>query len=90
MTTENHQLLLDLARLRDDELAFLNLVIQAPGAKLSSEQIFGEDMHPLYREPERLGLVRCVGSYKWEPTLLLFVRAIRAIRELNLETPEAP
>lgn len=50
------------------EAAFVELVKARPGCKLGHDQVFGENTYPLWRKPEALGLVECVGSYKWKPT----------------------
>lgn len=57
------------------ECEFIELVCKNPGGKLSGA--IGNDAP--WKRPEEQGLVRCVGSYKWEPTEKLVI-AIDAAR----------
>ena len=51
--------------LSPDERAFVELVRQRPGHKLNSGDALGPDGESLWKRPEELGLIECVGSYKW-------------------------
>lgn len=51
------------SQLNEEERAFLRMVILFPGAKLGSLEANGQ-----WHRPENLGLVTCVGSWKWRPT----------------------
>jgi len=66
---------LDLLGLSESEIAFVEKVYLNPGCKLnncSEEWIkdgstYGKTTS-LYKKPEELGLIECIGSYKWKPT----------------------
>lgn len=51
--------------LTDAERAFVELVAANPGKKLGHREAFDADDNPLWRKPEQLGLIECLGSYKW-------------------------
>lgn len=59
--------------LSKEEVDFVKRVFMSPNCKLDQASIHIVDgteygkMVPLYEEPERLGLIKCTGSYKWEP-----------------------
>lgn len=57
--------------LTDDEAGFVRLVFNNPGAKLNGGEAFGEDGESLWTRPENIGLIECIGSYKWKPTNML-------------------
>jgi hypothetical protein len=48
-----------------DERAFVELVRQRPGHKLNNGEAFDADGNGLWTKPEALGLIQCVGSFKW-------------------------
>lgn len=75
--------------LTDAEIIFLKHVIQNPGSKLDGGESWNEDS-PLWNRPEELGLITCVGSYKWEPTDKLLQLATQGLKlSLMLEfSPE--
>jgi hypothetical protein len=54
-----------VADLSEAELAFVELVKANPGKKLSHNDAFDADSYPLWKKPEQLGLIECLGSYKW-------------------------
>lgn len=54
--------------LNDPHLAFLMLIIQHPGAKFNGGQAYDNDSNALWPALEERGLIKCVGSFKWEPT----------------------
>jgi hypothetical protein len=51
--------------LSDAERAFVELVKASPGCKLNDAQAFDDAGNALWRKPEALGLIECVGSYEW-------------------------
>jgi len=59
-----------VALLDDDERSFLEAVEKFPGAKHAWGGVYiREDKEPVWKRPEELGLVECVGSWKWNPIL---------------------
>jgi hypothetical protein len=57
--------------LSKNEIDFVLLVYKSPGCKLNGGEAFCEENDlavPLWKKPEALGLIECVGSYKWMPT----------------------
>lgn len=55
--------------LTEDEKRFVSLVFLNQGCKLSADIDSSDyDQPPVWEKPERLGLVKCVGSYKWVTT----------------------
>ena len=52
-------------KLTKEEANFVQRVEQTPGFR--QFQAFGTDSKPLWLNPEKLGLIHCVGSYKWAP-----------------------
>lgn len=71
-----------LGMLTDDESAYVLQVVQHPGCKLSVP-------HGCWEVPEALGLVKVVGSWKWEPTPLLLglLRTAIATRNPGVAVP---
>jgi hypothetical protein len=59
------------------EADFVRAVVRNPGGKHPWNSVMTEGARPLWERPEELGLVRAVGSFKWEPTDKLVV-AIRS------------
>jgi len=53
-------------QLTEAEAAFVELVKSRPGQKLSWDEATS-DNKPLWRAPEAVGLIKCIGSYKWMP-----------------------
>jgi hypothetical protein len=51
--------------LSDAERAFVELVKANPGCKVNDAQAFDDAGNALWRKPEALGLIECVGSYEW-------------------------
>jgi hypothetical protein len=47
------------------ERTFVEVVRQRPGHKLNSGEAWGPEGQALWEAPENLGLIRCVGSFKW-------------------------
>lgn len=57
-----------VALLDDDERSFLEAVEASPGAKHAWSGVYlREDKDPVWKKPEELKLVECVGSWKWKP-----------------------
>lgn len=57
-----------LWELTDDELNFVQRVERNSGCKLSDATVYrGDEIITPWTKPEKLGLIHCVGSYKWEP-----------------------
>lgn len=60
--------------LTDEEIKFVELVYENPGYKLYDCRTYVNEgkEYPtcinLYENPEKLGLIECVGSYKWKVT----------------------
>lgn len=57
--------------LTKEEIDFVYKVFENPSCKLHNCFHFDEDntTHvPLWEKPQELGLIECVGSYKWTPT----------------------
>lgn len=52
--------------LNEAETAFVNLVRSCPGQKLNGGEAYDTNGVPLWRIPEALGLIECLGSYKWK------------------------
>ena len=60
--------------LTDDEIEFVKAVYLNPGCKYPAESSkwfddgteYGDSVL-LYTNPEKLGVIKCVGSYKWVP-----------------------
>ncbi len=50
-----------------EEIEFVKLVYQHPGSKLNGGEAQGEHDENLWETPEKMGLIKCVGSYKWVP-----------------------
>jgi hypothetical protein len=53
--------------LSKNEIDFVLLVYKSPGGKLNGGEAFCEESDPsvpLWKKPEALGLIECVGSYK--------------------------
>lgn len=57
----------DGQQLTEAERDFVGLVRIYPGRKLNSGEAEGPNGEPLWKRPESLGLIKCVGSYKWVP-----------------------
>lgn len=59
--------------LTKEEIQFVKDVILNPGCKLSNVFLWIDDGSEygtslaLWKKPEELGLIECVGSYKWVP-----------------------
>lgn len=53
--------------LTDEEEAFVAAVFHYPGSKYPVVDHSNIDGSAVWRKPEDLGLVECVGSYKWKP-----------------------
>ena len=51
-----------------DELKFLEAIAMNPGAKLNDGIASSEDGNSLWVRLEDLGLIECIGSYKWKLT----------------------
>lgn len=49
-----------------DELQFLEVIAMNPGAKLNGGEAFDDEGNSLWGRLEKLGLIDCVGSYKWK------------------------
>jgi hypothetical protein len=86
-----------IARLTPEEVAFLRRVHERPGGKLNGDGEASDSVEiapdqwqsrAFWEAPERLGLVECVGSYKWrlkfDPIELL---ALLASERLGGEVP---
>ena len=56
--------------LSEEEINFVQLVYMNQGCKLYQciHQIDENNSVNLYEKPEQLGLITCVGSYKWRTT----------------------
>lgn len=54
--------------LTNEERHFLKTICALPGSKLNGGSIWGDDGKSLWPRLEALGLIECVGSYKWRPT----------------------
>ena len=53
--------------LSKNEIEFVKAVCISPGTKYPAHSVDNAGVY-LYERPERLGLIKAVGSYKWEPT----------------------
>jgi hypothetical protein len=51
--------------LSEDETKFLELIRANPGYKFNSGEAYDRDGNSMWGRLESLGLIRCVGSYKW-------------------------
>lgn len=51
--------------LSEDETKFLELIRANPGYKFNSGEAYDRDGNSVWGRLESLGLIRCVGSYKW-------------------------
>ena len=51
--------------LSEDEAKFLELIRANPGYKFNSGEAYDRNDNPMWGRLESLGLIRCVGSYKW-------------------------
>ena len=58
-----------LWKLTSPEFKFVQLVERNPGCKLQPpyEGYAEHEIQTPWKNPEKLGLIHCVGSYKWEP-----------------------
>jgi hypothetical protein len=63
--------------LTEAEVKFVEMVYACPGCKL--HDVFSpDDGSALWDRPERLGLIECVGGYKWKPTkAIIFCMELR-------------
>jgi hypothetical protein len=78
MTKATNATLVDIETLLSPEEAdFVKMVYANPGCKISSVMHYVDDgseygtSKALYKLPEELGLIECVGSYKWIPKNLI-------------------
>ena len=65
-----------MPELSDEELEFLKAVHAHCGSKLHS--CFSEDGSDLWKRLEEIGLIKCIGSYKWELTFDAVAMGIKA------------
>jgi hypothetical protein len=75
--------------LSKNEINFVLLVYKSPGCKLNGGEAFCQENDQsiaLWNNPEALGLIECVGSYKWVPTQKLE----EAIVEALFNSPQNP
>jgi hypothetical protein len=75
--------------LSKNEIDFVLLVYRSPGCKLGSGEAFcQENDQPiaLWKNPEELELIECVGGYKWVPTQKLE----KIIVEALFNSPQNP
>jgi hypothetical protein len=73
------------------EADFVRRVVMSPGAKLNGGEAWGitteEHTSPLWEKPEELGLIECVGSYKWIPTDKLEIGIVEVESTARLPLP---
>ncbi len=73
MVEENHIKTLESV-LTKEEAAFVREVFNRPGCRINGASQWEDDGTEYgknvthWENPERLGLIECVGSYKWIPT----------------------
>lgn len=60
------------------EKRFLKIVCEHPGSKLNGGEANDDEGNALWERLETLGLIECVGSYKWKPTFDVIDLAISA------------
>lgn len=64
--------------LSTEELRFLDAVALNPGSKLNGGIACGEEGNSLWPRLEALGLIECLGSYKWQLTFSAFEMGVKA------------